>query len=91
MRAEKKTLKEVLDLAATPDHRDEYHGVEAFIALAGGCARSTHLFCYYKETPVRKRRWFDHFMNICDAWEVVSEKRLMETYGEATWWIWREK
>ena len=89
MRVARKTLKEILDFAATPREGDEYHSVEAFLLL-GGCARSTHYFCFYDETPVKKRRWFDHFMNICDVWETVSEKKLMELYGHATWWMWKE-
>ena len=83
------TLKEILDLAATPTGRNLYPSVEAFLLLNGN-ARSAHQFCFYRETPVKQHRWFDHFMNIGDAWEIVSEKRLMETYGNSTWWVWRE-
>jgi hypothetical protein len=80
------SMKEVLDLAATPRRGNEFESIEAVLRLNGG-ARSTHLFCFHKETPVKRRRWFDHFMFICDAWETVSEKRLMTTYGGATWWV----
>lgn len=83
------STKDLLDFAATPKRENEFESVEA-VLLLNGCAKSTHLFCFYKETPVKKRRWFDHFMHICDAWETVSEKWLMEAYGQVTWWVWEE-
>jgi hypothetical protein len=80
------TMQQVLDLAATPRDGDSFGTVEAARFVTGG-ARSTHLFCFNEETPVRKRRRFDHCVEACDAWETVSEKRLMADYGDVTWWV----
>ena len=79
-------MRQVLDLAATPKHGNEFEAVEASRFLTGG-ARSTHLFCFRDETRVRKRRWFDHCIEACDSWESVSEKTLMVDYGDVTWWV----
>lgn len=85
------TTREILDLAAIPTHRGEYESIEAMVSMADGCARSTHSFRFYRESPVKKRRWFDHFMSICDVWAIESEKRIMETYGDVIWGVWDDQ
>ena len=87
MRLRLMTTEELLDLAATPTPGGAYEAVEAMLSLGGGCARSTHLFCFDRETPVKKRRWFDEYVNSCDAWANVSEARLLEMYGGVTWGV----
>lgn len=84
------TTKEVLDLAETPSKNGDINAVEATLLLAGGCARSTHRFVYLETRP-RKGRVFDHFMNISDAWEEVTEKWLVGTYGTERIWVDVEK
>lgn len=86
MNRAKMTTRELLDFAATPKNVDEYDAVEASRFLTAG-GRVTHLFCFHGETPARKRRWFDHCVESCDAWERVSERRLLADYGDATWWV----
>lgn len=81
-----KTLstKEILDLTWSR-RDDEIPAVEAHLILAGGAGRSSHSFTFSHETPTRKNRWFNHYMNICDCWELMSERAVLRMYPNAGW------
>lgn len=82
------TTQELLDHVAQPVV--EATGCETYtthcatLSLAGGIAFSRHYFLFHSESPVKKRRSFEH-MGCDDRWEKVSEKRLLEFYPNANW------
>jgi hypothetical protein len=81
------STKQLLDFVATPKKEGKgfsYMAVDAELQLNFGC-HSTHYLCFEKETKTLKRRWFWHQAH--DAEEIISEKKFMEMYGKAGWYV----
>ena len=72
-------LAHLIELASRPD------GVECFISLAGGAARSSKSIRYIPPREGRKAGQFDVFNNIDDTWQTLWPKQLwtMSNIGTA--------
>lgn len=84
------TMKEVLDIAEAAKTADgDPLAVEADLLLSVGHTSHRFLFDGHYKTKGRK---FDHFTYCGDAWETISEERLMAMYGTAAWAnVWKDE